>query len=384
MTHSMPDTSSGPCEDASPATGAPLPRRLLISGIGLAAAAAIGLLIGSGRDDAPAAQPQPGTPALTVTAAAPQRVDWPVTLAASGAIAPWQEAIIGAQIGGYRLVDVRVNVGDRVRRGEVLARLDPALLQAEEAQLVASYEQAEANRLRAIGMRGSGAISDQDVLQFVTQARTAAATLAGKRLELRYTHVVAPDDGTISARAATLGAVVPAGQELFRLIRRDRLEWRGELTAAQLSQVGIGQAIALQLPDGSGASATVRQTAPSLDSQSRLAIVYADIRSGSRARAGMYAEGSIELGRSPALVVPAESVIIRDGRSHVLVLADGSATPRVSLRDVTVGRRQGREVEIVRGLAANERIVVQGAGFLKDRDIVRVAAPARPAGAARP
>lgn len=372
-------------DDAPSVTPRPRQRRRLL--IGAALVVAVGgigtVLLTRGSDDPTAAQQQ-AVPALTVTVASPRRVDWPVTLSASGAIAPWQEAIIGTQIGAYQLIDVRVNVGDRVRRGQVLARLNPALLRAEEAQLLASYEQAEANRKRALGLQSSGAISDQDVLQFVTEARTASALLAGKRTQLRYTDVVAPDSGTISARTATLGAVVPAGQELFRLIRQDRLEWRGEVTAAQLAQVRVGQEIELQLPDGSTAVAKVRQTAPSLAEESRLAIVYADIRPGSRARAGMFATGNVELGTSAALVVPAESVIIRDGRSNVLTLADNSATPRVALRSVTVGRRRDRELEIVRGLNVGERVVVRGAGFLKDRDLVRLASPARPAGAVRP
>lgn len=384
-TPSLMPTTLPASDDASPVPPRSHQRRRLIIGaavlVGLGGVGAV--LLTRGSDD-PATAQQQAVPALTVTVASPHRADWPVTLAASGAVAPWQEASIGTQIGSYQLIDVRVNVGDPVRRGQVLARLNPALLRAEEGQLLASYEQAEANRKRALGLQSSGAISDQDVLQFVTEARTAAALLAGKRTQLRYTEVLAPDSGTISARTATLGAVVPAGQELFRLIRQDRLEWRGEVTAAQLGQVRIGQEILLQLPDGSSAMAKVRQTAPSLAEESRLAIVYADVRPGSHARAGMFATGNVELGTSTALVVPAESVIIRDGRSNVLVLADNSATPRVSLRAVTAGRRHGREVEIVRGLSGSERLVVQGAGFLKDRDVVRVAAPARPAGAARP
>src|SRR3546814_9346371 len=109
----------------------------------------------------------------------------------------------------------------RVRKGPVLARLDPALLKADEAQLRASDDQAEANRQRALSLQASGGVSDQDVLQYVTQARTAAAALAAKRLQLRYTSVVAPDDGVISARTATLGAVAPAGQEFFRPPRQE-------------------------------------------------------------------------------------------------------------------------------------------------------------------
>ncbi|HEY4316023.1 MAG TPA: efflux RND transporter periplasmic adaptor subunit [Herbaspirillum sp.] len=326
-------------------------------------------------------------PALTVTSAAPRRLQWPTTLEASGAIAAWQEASIGTQIGGYQLIDVRVNVGDQVQKGQILARLDPALLLAEQTQLQANLDQAEANRKRMQSLQGSGGVSDQDILQFVTQAKTAAAQLASKQLQLRYTNVVAPDDGVISSRTATLGAVAPVGQELFRLIRRNRLEWRGELTAAQLPHIGIGQQIALTLPDGSSAAARVRQTAPSLDAQSRLGIVYADLVAGSLARAGMYASGRIELGQSPALAIPAQSVVIRDGRSYVLKLADDSATPKVVQQAVTVGRRNGADAEIVQGLNEADRIVVQGAGFLNDGDTVRLAASAqsaKPASAAKP
>src|SRR3546814_15454358 len=64
--------------------------------------------------------------ALTVTEATARRASWPMTVEASGAIAPWQEASIGTQIGGYPLIDVRVNAGARVRKGLVLTRLEPA------------------------------------------------------------------------------------------------------------------------------------------------------------------------------------------------------------------------------------------------------------------
>jgi RND family efflux transporter MFP subunit len=247
------------------------------------------------------------------------------------------------------------------------------LLRAEEAQLVARHEQAEANDRRAKALQANGAISDQEVLQFATEARTASALLAAKRLELRYMFVLAPDDGVITARTATLGAVVSSGQELFRMIRKNRLEWRGELIASQLNAVAVGQRVKLVLPDGSGASAVVRQSAPALDAGSRLAIVYADLVPGSRARAGMYLTGEIAFGVSPALSVPAECVVIRDGRSYVMQVAGTAAAPQVVLRGVTTGRRQGEVVEILRGLRGEERLVLRGAGFLSDGDVVRVA-----------
>jgi RND family efflux transporter MFP subunit len=322
------------------------------------------------------ATPVPGRPAaaLTVTVAAAARAEWPATLEASGAIAPWQEAVIGTQVSGLRLMEIRVNVGDHVKRGQVLAVFDADLLRADEARLKASWQQAEANRQRALQLKGSGGISEQDVLQYVTQAEVAKAQLQTTQLQLRYAQITAPDDGAISARGATVGAVYSSGQELFRMIRQDRLEWRGELTAAQLAQTRTGQRVTLELPDGGTAMAKVRQLAPSLEGQTRLGIVYADIAPGSAARAGMYANGSVVLAQSPAVTVPAASVVIRDGRSYVLKMAGAD---KVALQAVTTGRRHGESVEIVSGLGAGDKVVAQGAGFLNDGDVVRVAAAAK-------
>jgi RND family efflux transporter MFP subunit len=312
------------------------------------------------------------TPAMTVTSAMPRPVQWSDTFEASGVIAPWQEAIVGTQIGGYRLIDVRANVGDQVKKGQLLAAIDADLLRADLAQLQATWEEAEADRERALKLKSTGAVSEQEVVQLITRAKRAAAALEAKQLELKYTKIVAPDDGAISSRTATVGAVMPVGQELFRLIRANRLEWRGELTAAQLARVRAGLRIQLNLPDGGTADATVRQSAPALDPLSRLGIVYADLDAGSGARAGMYASGHVVLENTPALVVPAESVVIRDGRNYVVALDGMGTTPKVSLLPITVGRRAGREVEVARGLDAQQRVVVRGAGLLNDGDVVRV------------
>lgn len=354
--------------DASPGSDK---RRYVVGAAAAAIVIALAVMFTRGGETpAPVATQAPA--GLTVTSAKPHHASWPAIVTASGAIAAWQEAIVGAQVGGYQLVDVLVNVGDTVKKGQVLAKFDSALLQAEEAQLAAAHEQAEANRQRAVALKGNGNMSEQTYLQVVTLAKTTAAQLAAKRLQLRYTNVTAPDDGVISARTATLGAVVPTGQELFRLIRQNRLEWRGELTAQQLSLVTIGQRIALALPDGSEAFATVRQLAPALDNQSRLGTVYADIENGGTARAGMYVGGRITLPESPVLAVPAESVVIRDGRNLVFKLNGTGETTTLTMQVVTVGRRQGKEVEIVSGLTDADRVVAQGAGFLNDGDVVRV------------
>jgi RND family efflux transporter MFP subunit len=339
------------------------------------------------------AQAGAAAPALTVTVANATQETWPDTVRATGAIEPWQEAIVSAQIGGQRVVEVLAEVGDTVSAGQVLARFDAATLRAEEAELKAGAQQAqaslaeaEANRERAMALKERDLLSDQDVTRQVTQADVARAQLAGaearlasKRLQLKYTELVAPDAGVVSARSATLGAVVPVGQELFRLIRQGRLEWRGELTAQQLARVAPGADVELALPNGEHATARVRQLAPTMSDASRLATVYADLPKDSGARAGMYAEGTVLLAKTTALVVPAASVVIRDGHHYVFTLPEEAATARVVAQQVEIGRRVGDRVEVTAGLAPNARLVEQGAGFLNDGDVVRIAAGTRPA-----
>jgi|SRR6266702_653802 len=362
-------------------------RRLVATAILLAALAALGAGVALMRSRPADVALTPTASALTVVLLKPQHERWSESIDVSGAIAPWQEATIRSLVTGSRLSEVRVDVGDAVRRGEVLARYDTALLQADVAQMAASLAQAEAsaqqartNEARALQMKDSGGISKQDLLQYRTtaavtkaQVDVARAQLQARRLDLQNASVVAPDDGTISARAATLGSVTPVGQELFRLIRQDRLQWQAEVTAADVAAVTPGQRILLALPDGSHARGVVRRIAPSLDPQSRVAIVYADLEPGSHARAGMYAGGRIVLGESDALVVPASALAMHDGRSHVAVVGGRGGVQRVTLREVQTGRREGSAVEIVRGLADTEHVVREGAALLNEGDVVSLA-----------
>jgi RND family efflux transporter MFP subunit len=361
-----------------------------------AAAVALGASVAlwPGTPPASPAVAEPTSAALTVTVAPAERVQWPIEFAANGVISPWQEASVGAQTAGLRLLEVGVNVGDVVKRGELLARFDDSLLRAEVTQLRASVDearataaQADANEQRVLLLKGSGGISEQEILQNVTRSRTARAQvdvaramLVAKELQLGFAEVRAPDDGQISARSATLGAVSSTGQELFRLVRQRRLEWRGELTASQLSRVSPGQRVTLDLADGHTATARIRQTAPLLDAQTRLGIAYADIDPGSQARGGMYASGRIAVGASEALVVPSRSVVIRDGRSLVYRTKGEDAASRVMAQAVTTGRREGEHVEITQGLEPGAAVIVQGAGMLNDGDTVRISR--RPGGAA--
>ena len=344
-------------------------------------------------------------PALTVTVTQPQRSTWPVTVAANGSIAPWQEASIGTEANGLRLAEVRVNVGDRVQRGQVLATFGADPVRADLAQIAAAVAEAEAvladasaNAQRARDLQASGALSAQQINQYLTAERTAAARLEAQRaaarqqqLRLGQTQVLAPDHGVISARSATVGAVLPAGQELFRMIRQGRLEWRAEVAAADLALLRPGQSVRITPAGSPPLAGRVRMVAPTIDAATRNGLVYVDLPlppargdglPPGGVKAGMFARGEFEVGQTTALTLPQGAVLLRDGFSYVFRL---EADSRVRQAKVEVGRRSGDRIEITAGLDVAARVVDSGAGFLADGDAVRVVqAPAGVAAASAP
>jgi RND family efflux transporter MFP subunit len=361
--------------------------------------ALIGLWATSGNaaDAQPAeAQTPTAKPALTVSTVRPVLGRLPVQLSANGNITAWQEASIGAEANGLRLQELRAAIGDTVRAGQVLATFADATIQADLAlaranllEAQANAQEASGNAARARGLKDSGALSAQQINQYLTQEQTAQARVEAakaalnvQQLRLRQTQVLAPDRGVISARTATVGAVVPAGTELFRMVRQGRLEWRAEVTSSELGRLKPGTPALVTLPSGVQIRGKVRMVAPTVDPQTRVALVYVDLpTSGDLAappRAGMFASGSFALGDTSALMVPQSALVMRDGFSYVYRIGDDN---RVSRIKVQTGRLAGEQTEITSALDAGTRLVATGAGFLNDGDLVRVV---EGAGAANP
>jgi len=329
-------------------------------------------------------------PALTVSLTTPQAVDWPQVLPANGNIAAWQEAVIGAEISNYRLTAVLVNVGDKVAKGQVLARIaddnvaaDLAQSTASVAEAVANLAEARFNAERARQLRAAGFYSPQQAQQSLTTEQTALARLnaasARKQtdeLRMAQTQVRAPDAGVISSRTATVGSLTQSGQELFRLIRGGRLEWRAEVTSAELGKLRPGMVATLTTPSGATVKGQVRMLGPTVDPMTRNALVYVDLPESAAeagARAGMFARGQFELGSASALSLPQSAVVLRDGFSYVFRLTENN---KVAQTKVTVDRRLGDRIEVIGGLEASSRVAAVGAGFLADGDTVKVVSPA--------
>ncbi|MDO8447271.1 MAG: efflux RND transporter periplasmic adaptor subunit [Rhodoferax sp.] len=395
---------------------------ILIAVCAISAGAIALFLSKSGATDKPAAAPaSTARPALTVTTTQPQMSALPIKLTANGNIAAWQDASIGTESNGLRLAEVLVNVGDVVQRGQLLARFAVESMQADVAQARAGVAEATANAAEATAnadrvrtLQSTGTFSGQQINQYLTAEQTARArvesakaALAAQQLRLQNTQVLAPDSGIISARSATVGAVVANGTELFRLIRQGRLEWRAEVTSTELGRMVPGTKVTVTAASGTQLPGKVRMVAPTVDPQTRAGLVYVDLppmlapasaaapgrprqgtapSGGSAVREaasvgavipGMFARGEFELGSSSALTVPQQSVVVRDGFSYVFRL---NADQRVSQIKLQTGRRVGDRVEVLDGVAADAVLVASGAGFLNDGDLVK----AVPAAAAAP
>jgi RND family efflux transporter MFP subunit len=330
-------------------------------------------------------------PALTVTAITPRLTDWPNLLTANGNVVAWQEAVISSEVSNLRLTEVRVNVGDRVQKGQVLARISDATVAAEllgsraaVAEAEAMLVEAKSNGERGRQLKATGFISAQQLNRYVAAEETAQAQLQAARarmqanqLRLDQTIVRAPDSGVISARTATLGSLAQPGQELFRLIRGSRLEWRAEVSAADLGKLKPGDVATLTTPNGARVKGRVRMIAPTVNPQTLNGLVYVDLPPDEAAdamRAGSFARGEFELGRTRSMSLPQSAVLLRDGFAYVFQLLGENkvAQNKVTQVKVGVGQRRGDQIEIVSGITPDTRVVASGAGFLSDGDAVRV------------
>jgi RND family efflux transporter MFP subunit len=335
--------------------------------------------------DGAAAAPAAGArdAVMTVTATPLERVELTRTISMNGSVQAWQDVIISPEVGGYRVADVLVDVGDRVRKGQLLVSLSTALLEAEVAtkqatlkQREAELENAESALARGRSLSSSNLLSQADLdrltsEQLASQARleSARADLETSELRLQFTKVVAPDDGVITSRTVTVGQIAQAGNEMLRLLRNGRIEWRGEAPETRLSDLAPGQGVSVMTADGTPFHGTIRVISPTISENDRTAIVYVDLPPDERLRPGMFARGEIAVGTGPAYMVPLESVVSSDGYSYVFVLGEGNVVGR---RRVETGAVHDGAIEVVSGLEAGERIVNKGAGFLKDGDRVSV------------
>lgn len=305
------------------------------------------------------------------------------TISASGTLRPREEAAVGAELAGYRVQSVLADVGDWVRRGQPLVRLDPTLLQAQIAQQRAAVEQALAAQRRAAdqarrvaGLEGSGVIADELIVQRSTEAATAAAALRAARAQLqdaltrraRLT-IAAPVGGVVLSRGVRPGEVTGGGTAPFFTIARDSLiELQAEMAEADLRSVRAGQPVRVRLADGTEVEGSVRLVSPQVAAENRLGLVYVRLPVRPDIRAGGFATASFEASGTQASSVPESAVVFSAEGTRLVVVGRDNRVRQVPVR---TGARGGGYVQLIDGPPPGTRVALGASSFVVDGEQVR-------------
>ncbi len=347
-------------------------------------------MLAPAKSEAAATATQAAGLAVTTTEVATTKLA--IGIPASGTIGAVDEIIVGSEVGGLAIAELFVDEGDQVQQGQVLARLNRSILDAQLAQAraqigsaSASAAEAMANERRAVELGTRGFASKQLIDQRRAAAMAARAQVAIVRAQcdelqarLKQTQIVAPADGVIASRSVAQGQVIGNGTELFRIIRDGRLEWKAELPDHQIAALREGQKATLTAAGGQ-IEGTIRLVSETIDARSRNGVVHVALPADVRVKPGMFARGDIMGGEAEVLTLPLDAVVTRDGESYAFTLAkDG----RVQLTKIETGVRTAKVVEVRKGLTKGARVVFDGAGLLSEGDPVRVTGHVRAANAA--
>lgn len=351
-------------------------------------------------------------PAVSVVKAGD--ADFVETVAVSGSLVPRDEILVAPEVEGLRVLALKVDEGDRVKKGDVLAilvqeSLDAQLAQNDaslarsaaaisqsESQIVdasARLAEAQANFERAKPLKTSGYLSGTTYDQRETAAKSAEAQLVAargglklaqaekaqveaQRRELQWrrtnTEVTAPADGLISRRTARIGGMASAAAEpMFRIVARSEVELDAEVIETELAKVATGQMARVNVAGVGDVEGTVRLVSPEVDKLTRLGRVRIFLGDDARLRIGTFARGSIQTAQSHGLAVPSSAVVFDAGGAFVQVVRNG----RVARRDVTTGIVSRGLVEIREGLAEGDVVIARAGTFLRDGDMVRAVVP---------
>lgn len=324
-------------------------------------------LAGCHKPTAAASAPAEQTRAVRVVRVEPRAIQG--SLAATGDLTPREEAALFPEVTGYRVAEVLADVGQSVKKGQVLVRLDPTLIQAQIAQAEALAAQAEAQAARVQGLDNQGVLSQEQIEQRRFQARAQEAALRDLRTKYAKMQVRAPVAGLILEKTVRPGDMAAATTTTpwFRMARDGVIELQAQLAEDDLAHIRPGQHARVSLPSGATVDGVVRLVSPQVDPQTKLGYVRItlpvrdDVRSGGFARA-VFMEASATAPAAPDTAITYDA----DGAS-VMVVEANNKLKRVP---VQTGQRGGGWVQLVKGPPIGARIVRSAGGLLLEGDLV--------------
>jgi RND family efflux transporter MFP subunit len=377
---------------SGPAGHKPSRRKLL----GIGAAVIVVLAFGGWRmtrsPQAAAAMDKDGTVPPLVTVVVPSLGNVVTTVSVTGQISATNDMPIGVEGDGGRISAVLVEPGDKVKRGQVLARLNPLTAESQVEGAQASLEElkaaaaaAQADYARAEKARDSFSVEEFErrrtaALTAVAKAKAAEAQLSEARTRWQRTTVVAPSDGIVLLRAAEVGQIaMPGSPPLFRLARDGAIEMRGEVAEQDMPRLKVGQSALVKLDgvpqpfigkiwqigaviDGTTRQGTVRIALPADDQN---------------LRPGAFARADIQAGATVGVILPQTAVLSDEHGTYTLIVG---ANDRVERRTVNVVGARSEGLLVDSGLSGDERVVAVAGAFLRAGEQVKVAPLAVAAG----
>ena len=320
------------------------------------------LLPGCGRkpDTHPTSQPDLAAAQVQVqTAESKQRA---TTEEVVGTVQAKQHATLEAKLSG-RIDKMPVLLGQAVKAGQLVARLDAAEIKARVEQAEASLQQAERDWKRTSALFDQQAATRSDYEAADSRYRVAKAAVAEAQAMMGYVEILAPFDGVVTKKWADVGDLATPGKPLIGLEDPSMLQLEADVPDAIASRIQQDARLAIRIDSLKGElTGTVREIAPTADPASRTLRVKLDLLQTAGLRSGQFARLVVPVGESSSVRVPTSAVVLR-GQLEILFVVTNQ---RAQLHLVKTGRTIGDEVEILAGLASGESVVVGGAALLTD------------------
>lgn len=275
------------------------------------------------------------------------------------------EAGVVAKVGGV-VEEIKVEEGDSVKAGDVLARIEDDRLKLEVRRARANLDKLEQEYRRNRELLERNLVSEDTVQRQRHELASLRASLELSELQLSYTRIRAPIDGVVSERLIKAGNMVSQNEVLFRITDFDPLLARMHVPERELGRLAPGQPAHLTVDalPGEDFKGHVDRISPVVDPESGTFRVTVRIETGlDRLKPGMFGRlRIIHETRDGAVLVPTEALMHDDGKASLFVVEDGTAKRRT----VTTGYREDDRTEIREGVAPGEQVVVVGQATLKD------------------
>jgi RND family efflux transporter MFP subunit len=376
-----------PVGNEPPSAGAETPRnagrKWLIALIIAAVAVGVLLWVRHARTQSPAALASTANsiPVVTVTTPGSRAVTSRITF--TGALAARYDMPIGSDTDTGRIREIYVEVGDHVKQGQIMAKLDGSILLPQVNRLAASVEEAKAEAAlsaaqykRALGVQAAGALSAEEIehrratsLTDDARVKVAVAQLAEAQARLERTDVRAPAEGLVLTRTAEIGQIAsPGGPALFRLARNGEIEMRGQIAEQDMARLRVGQSASVYITNvAKPFDGHVRLLGAVIDPNTRLGEIRIALGSDPVLRPGAFARGEVVIDHDIHPVLPETAVLADEKGSYVFIINDKNEVER---RKVSVIDTTAAGVVIGAGLTGSERIVTTAAGFLREGERV--------------